>query len=134
MKKIYVFGNGNLSWEDFHRLYLEPLHTIEISECEFLIGDFRGTDVMMMEFLKNKTAKVTILHVGERPRYFADTFNTQAGNWKKIGGFRSDGERDQQGIAMCTHFLAIDFNSDEKRISGTQKNIKKCLALQKIRL
>lgn len=134
MKKIYVFGNGNLSWEDFHRLYMEPLNTIDISECEFLTGDFRGVDVMMMEFLKNKTAQVTILHVGKKPRYFADTFNTKAASWKKIGGFGSDTERDQQAISMCTHFLAVDFNSDEKRISGTRKNIEKCLALQKIRL
>ena len=134
MKKIYVFGNGNLSLENFHQLYIKTLHKIDISECEFLIGDFRGTDTLMMEFLKDKTSKVTVLHVGKKPRYFADTFNTSAGDWKKVGGFHTDGERDQYGIEMCTHFLATDFNSDEKRISGTQKNIERCLALQKIRL
>jgi len=134
MKKIYVSGNGNLSWENFHHFYIEPLKKLDLSDCEFIIGDFSGTDTLMMEFLKNKTENVTILHVGKRPRYFANSFQTKAKKWKIIGGFNSDYERDQFGIELCTHFLAIDFNGDEKRKSGTLKNIEKCLSLGKIRI
>jgi hypothetical protein len=132
MKKIYVSGNGNVSWENFHQFYIEPLKKLNFSEFEFIIGDFSGTDTLMMEFLKNKTENVTVLHVGKRPRYFANSFKTKAEKWSVIGNFDSDYERDMFGIEQCTHFLAIDFNTDEKRKSGTLKNIEKCLNLNKI--
>jgi hypothetical protein len=88
----------------------------------------------MMEFLKDKSEKVTILHVGKRPRYFANSFQTKVKKWKIIGGFNSDNERDRFGIELYIHFLAIDFNNDEKRKSGTLKNIEKCLSLGKIKI
>lgn len=134
MKRIYVFGNGNISWERFHQFYIEPLQGIALSDCEFFIGDFSGTDTLMMEFLKDKTEKVTVLHIGQKPRYTVNTFNTRAASWNIKGGFSSDRERDQFAIDRCTHYLAADFNSDEKRISGTQKNMEQCFALQKIKL
>ncbi|MGE6395655.1 hypothetical protein [Chryseobacterium scophthalmum] len=133
MKKIYVSGNGNVTWENFHQFYIEPLKKLNLSECEFIIGDFSGTDTLMMEFLKDKSENVTILHVGKKPRYFANLFKTKAEEWKIIGGFTSDYERDQFGIEHCTHFLAADFNTDEKK-SGTLKNIEKCRSLNKIEI
>ncbi|MBB4806966.1 hypothetical protein HNP38_002262 [Chryseobacterium defluvii] len=134
MKKIYVFGNGNLSWEKFHEFYLDLLKDLDLSECEFIMGDFSGTDTMMMEYLKDKSENVTIVHIGERPRYFVNTFRTKAQSWKTLGAFKSDSDRDNYAISNCTHFLAVDFNSDEKRKSGTLKNIEKCLALNKTKL
>ena len=134
MKMIYVFGNGNISWENFHQLYLEPLQNFNLAECEFLMGDFNGVDTLMMEFLKDKTSHVSLLHIGEKPRYSVNTFNTKAGSWKTIGGFKTDKERDHYAIAMCTHFLAADLNSDEIRTSGTFRNIEKCLTLGKVRI
>ncbi|MFZ4931689.1 hypothetical protein [Chryseobacterium sp. Mn2064] len=134
MKKIYVSGNGNVSWENFHKFYIEPLKKIDLAECEFIIGDFSGADTMMMEFLKDKCENVTILHVGKRPRYFANSFKTKTMKWNVIGGFANDLERDMFGIDLCSHFLAMDFNSDEKRKSGTLKNIEKCLNLGKIKI
>lgn len=132
MKKIYVSGNGNVTWENFHQFYIEPLKKLNLSEYEFIIGDFSGTDTLMIEFLKDKSENVTILHVGKKPRYFVNSFKTMTRRWKIIGGFSSDYERDQFGIEHCTHFLAADFNTDEKRKSGTLKNIEKCLNLNKI--
>ncbi|WP_294301246.1 hypothetical protein [uncultured Chryseobacterium sp.] len=134
MKKIFVFGNGNLSWENFHLFYIEPLKGTTFSECEFIIGDFAGADTMMMEYLKDKTENVTIIHMKDRPRYSVNTFRNQAARWKMIGKFVSDGERDEYGISNCTHFLAVDFNSDETRKSGTLKNIEKCVSLGRIKL
>ncbi len=133
-KKIFVFGNGNLSWENFHRFYIEPLKGTAVSECEFIIGDFAGTDTMMMEYLKDKTENVTIIHMKDRPRYSINTFRNKASKWKTVGGFVSDAERDNFGISNCTHFLAVDFNSDETRKSGTLKNIEKCVSLGRIKL
>ena len=54
MKKIYVFGNGNLSWEKFNQFYIEPLKDFNLSECEFIIEDFSGADTLMMENLNKK--------------------------------------------------------------------------------
>lgn len=122
MKKIYVSGNGNVTWENFHQFYIEPLKKLNLSEYEFIIGDFSGTDTLMMEFLKDKSENVTILHVGKKPRYFANLFKTKAEEWKIIGGFTSDYERDQFGIEHCTHFLAADFNTDEKKKRDTKKH------------
>ncbi|SHL30417.1 hypothetical protein [Chryseobacterium polytrichastri] len=55
MKKIYVFGNGNLSWKKFNQFYIEPLKDFDLSECEFMMGDFCGVDTLMMEYLKDKS-------------------------------------------------------------------------------
>lgn len=134
MKKIYVSGNGNVSWENFHQFYIEPLKKLNLFECEFIIGDYSGTDTLMMEFLKDKCENVTILHIGQRPRYFVNKFKTKVINWKFVGGFTSDFERDSYGVEHCSHFLATDFNTDQKRKSGTLKNIEKCLNLGKIKI
>lgn len=134
MKKIYVFGKGNISWEAFECDYLEKLKSEDFETTEFMVGDFRGTDTLMMEWLKEKSEKVTVLHLGEKPRYFPDIFKTKVSKWTLKGGFLNDKERDLYGIEQCTHFLGIDYNSDENRKSGTQKNIEKCLILSKIKI
>ncbi len=132
---LYIFGNGNLSFEDFKTHYEKPLlKALEMPDSSFLLCDVRGTDTLAMEFLKCLSGKVTIYHVGEKPRYFPDKYKTKAGEWRVLGGFASDEERDRAAIDACTHYLAIDFNSDAKRKSGTQKNIELCEALGKVRM
>ncbi len=133
--KIYIFGNGNIKYEDFEKWYLTHIRTsLEQKEVSFIICDFRGTDTLVMEYLKTKTHRVTVLHIGKRPRYFPDTFKTEAGKWEVKGGFHNDAERDEFAIQACTHFIAKDFNSDENRKSGTLRNIERCLALEKIQI
>ncbi|WP_082504423.1 MULTISPECIES: hypothetical protein [unclassified Chryseobacterium] len=88
----------------------------------------------MMEFLKDKSENVTILHVGARPRYFVNKFKTNADKWRVIGDFKSDLERDTYAIQNCTHFLTIDFNSNENRKSGSLKTVEYCLNLDKMRI
>jgi len=134
--KIYVFGNGNISFDDFRQHYEQPITKILKDQpgVTFLVCEFRGTDVLTLEFLKSKTANVEVFHVGERPRYFPDKFKTESGSWKINGGYKNDEERDHAALNQCTHFIAKDFNSDEKRKSGTKKNIEHCLASGKIQL
>jgi hypothetical protein len=113
--KIFVFGNGNLSFDDFLKYYLTPIQKIAYKDnVIFILSDFRGTDTLMMEFLKCVTSSVRIYHIGEKPRYFPDIFKTKASDWKLISGFKSDRERDIAAINDCTHFFAYDFNSDSK--------------------
>ncbi|MGI9581363.1 hypothetical protein ACR1PO_09135 [Chryseobacterium sp. RRHN12] len=90
MKKIYVFGNGNISWDNFHRFYIEPIKECNLSECEFLIGDFTGTDTLMMEFLKDKTSNVTILSYRRETKIFCKYIQLPGGklenNWRISNG------------------------------------------------
>jgi hypothetical protein len=137
---LYVFGNGNLSFQSFLELYAEPLDRLlhdrlqHDRELRVLVCDFRGVDTLVMEYLKCSTANVRVYHVGERPRYLPDAFRTQVSRWELVGGFSDDGARDAAAIVACTHFLAHDFNSDAKRKSGTLRNIERCLELGKTRL
>ena len=132
---MYIFGNGNIKYSDFEYLYLTPIRRlITEEEPEFIICDFRGVDVLAMEFLKSETPKVTLLHIGEKPRYMPDSYKTKVSQWEMIGGFTDDHSRDEYAIKICTHFIATDFNSNEKRKSGTWQNIERCEALGKIQL
>ncbi len=133
--KIFIFGNGNISFEDFIRFYKRPLEPYILNkDIEFVLSDFRGTDTLMMEFLKTKNSNVTVYHIGDKPRYFPDKYKTKTSQWIVKGDFTSDEERDFAAINDCSHFLAKDFNSNNNRISGTQKNIDVCLNLGKINL
>lgn len=133
MTVIYIFGNGNTSFEDFQKYYCATLlELVRKSENQFLLSDFRGVDTLTMEFLKNKSSKVTILHIGERPRYYPDLFKTKVSEWTVIGGFNSDSARDNAAVDLCTHFLAVDFNSNDNRKSGTARNIDLCISRGKL--
>lgn len=134
-RKIYIFGNGNIRYSDFGKFYIKPLTNYLGKEVvSFLLCDFRGVNTLAMEFLKHETPNVSIFHIGERPRYLPDKYKTKVSSWNIIGGFDDDESRDNAAIKESTHFVAIDFNSNEKRISGTQKNIELCLTLGKIRI
>lgn len=132
--KLFVFGNGNIPFEIFIERYAQVIDKVlEIdSKTEFVICEFRGTDTLTLEYLKTRTSNVTVLHIGDKPRYKPDIFKTYVSDWNFSGSFASDIERDMAAIRMCTHFLAYDFNSDKNRISGTRKNIDKCISLNKI--
>lgn len=133
--KIYIFGNGNIQFEEFLNFYIAPIEAfLKGKQITFLLCDFRGLDTLMMEYLKSKSGNVSIYHIGEKPRYLPDKFKTKVNEWKLIGGFESDSSRDKAAINECTHYLAIDKNSNEKRKSGTLKNIELCESLHKIRI
>lgn len=126
---IFITGNGNISFNHFMSEYVPKINAC-IND-EFIIGDFRGTDVLTMEYLKDKTEKVTILHQFDSPRYLPDSFKTKVSKWKKVGMFENDSKRDEYAINECDYIIGSDFNSDEKRESGTLKNIKKAIQLNK---
>lgn len=134
--KVYVFGNGNLSFADFMQLYQKPITKLiqQDATVSFIVCDFKGVDTLVMELLKCETAKVTVLHIGTKPRYMPDKYRTQVNNWEITGGFETDTDRDHAAIAACTHFLAFDFNSNNQRKSGTQSNIELCVELGKERV
>lgn len=133
--KIYIFGNGNISFQEFLKYYAEPLEKyLNQEQSSFLLCDFRGVDTLMMEYLKSATGNVSVYHIGKKPRYLPDKYKTKVNSWKLIGGFESDSARDQAAINECTHFLAIDKNSNENKKSGTFKNMERCESLGKIKI
>jgi len=135
MRKIFIFGNGNLSFEDFLQHYVPVLEqTCDDPDTEYLLCEFRGVDILALEWLKCKTPRVTLFHMNNRPRYLPDQFRTHVNEWTIKGGYQSNLERDLAALHACTHFLGIDFNTDKFRKSGTQKNIETCLKLKKTRL
>jgi hypothetical protein len=68
MKRIFIFGNGNTSFEDFIQHYVQPLSVLlEDLDNSFIVCDFRGVDTLVVEFLKTKTENVSVYHIGERP-------------------------------------------------------------------
>ncbi len=131
---IYIFGNGNISFSDY-KIHYEAIlnYYLNNKNVHFIVCDFRGVDTLTMEVLKCSTDKVSIYHVGEQPRYLPDKFRTKVSSWKIFGGFTSDAQRDLAAINNCTHFIATDFNTDNKRESGTKKNIELCEKLGKIK-
>lgn len=132
---IYIFGNGNISFQYFKTHYEKILnHYLDNDGITFIVGDFKGVDTLTMELLKCSSSNVIIYHVADKPRYLPDKFKTKVSSWTIKGGFENDDQRDLEAIKTCTHFIAIDFNSDSKRKSGTQKNIELCEELGKIRL
>ncbi len=135
-RHLYVFGNGNLSFAEFLRVYAAPLETLNPSDRDlhFIVCDFRGVDTLAMEFLKCITGRVSVYHIGERPRYLPDKYRTRVSQWQLRGGYATDGERDAAAIAACTHFLACDANSSATRRSGTSANIDRCIELGKVRV
>lgn len=133
MMKVFLFGNGNLSFQVFTETYATVIDECIDKGASFIVCDFRGTDTLVMEYLKCRCNDVTVYHVGEKPRYFPDKFRTFAGNWKMVGGFCSDVERDTAAMENCTHFYAMDFNTDDKRVSGTRQIIDKLSGSGKVK-
>ncbi len=133
--RVYIFGNGNIKFTDFVDLYLKPIkRLLQGDHVEFIICDFRGVDTLAMEYLKSESENVSIIHMGEKPRYLPDKYRTKVSQWKLIGGFEDDRSRDNYAIDSCTHFIATDFNSDEKKTSGTLRNIELCQSLNKLKI
>ena len=133
--KVYIFGNGNIKFDDFEKFYLKSIKEITSkNNVEFIVCDFRGVDTLTMEYLKSTSKNVTIVHIGEKPRYLPDRFKTKVNQWKIKGNFEDDKTRDNFAINTCTHFIAKDFNSDINRKSGTQRNIELCKSLGKIQI
>lgn len=131
--KIFIFGNGNTTFDTFLKHYIKPIQPfIDNKETKFILCDFRGVDTLMMEYLKSESKNVSIYHMGEKPRYQPDKFKTKVHEWEFNGGYKSDRERDGAAIEACTHYLALDNNSNDKRKSGTLKNIELCESLKKI--
>ncbi|MFO0647390.1 MAG: hypothetical protein U0326_14215 [Polyangiales bacterium] len=133
-RTVYVFGNGRLELDDFLTLYAPSMRAAVSPETSWIVGDFRGVDMLAMEFLKTRSERVTVVHVGERPRYLPDRHGTLADAWTLLGGFADDRSRDEAAIQRCTHYLAVDRWATPARPTGTSSLIARCDELGKVSL
>lgn len=123
MKKSFISGHGSTSFEEWFLHYKPLIDKALFENSEFILGDFRGTDVLTMEYLKDKTVNVTICHCFKKARYQVDTVGLFSADWQYVGGFQSDEERDA--------FMTQNSNDDiawvrsGKEESGTAKNLKR---------
>lgn len=133
MRDVYVFGNGNISCDDFFNIYAPAIHRAHESNprTRFHVCDFRGVDTLTMEFLKHRTPSVTVYHVGKSPRYLPDRFNTLVSAWTINGGHASDKDRDAAAVSASSQFLAADFNSTADHTTATARSIRACVLLGK---
>jgi hypothetical protein len=123
MKTYFISGHGNTTFEEWE-LHYKPLIDKALSNDScFILGEFRGVDIISMEYLKNKTPKVTITHCFENPRYKVDAIDLPSKFWTYIGNFQSDLERDTFMTENSDEDIAWIREGREK--SGTAKNIKR---------
>lgn len=125
MKRLcyFISGHGNITFEEWLNQYKPSIDQALAEEASFIIGDFRGTDTLSMEYLKDKTASVTITHCFSNPRYKADTGGLLSNEWKYVGGFANDTERDTFMTENSDADIAWIRLGREK--SGTAKNLKR---------
>jgi len=127
MNSIYfISGHGYLTYEDWLLHYKSKLDKVLSNKGFFILGDYKGCDVLCMEYLKNKTSNVTICHMFDKPRYLPDKFNSLVKNWEIIGNFVSDESRDTYMTNNSDFDIA--YVKEGGDISGTAKNInrRKC--------
>lgn len=117
----FISGHRDITDEEFEMNYQEYLNYVisENQECNFVVGDCDGVDIMaqnyLIDVLQIDPSRITVYHMLESPR----NINPKITN--KIGGFKSDDERD---TAMTkASFQDIAFVRTNKKISGTAENI-----------
>lgn len=117
MMKYFISGHRDLTVEEFNSLYVPVILDIlqDDPTCEFVVGDYQGVDSMAQGYLASLVDKVTVYHMFDRPRNLINP------NFKTIGGFTSDEERD---AAMTRDSdRDISFVRKGRRNSGTAQNI-----------
>ena len=112
----YISGHLDLTSAEFDEHYLRPIREALLRDDQFIIGDARGTDTIAQGYLKfvAKNEVVTVYHMFDKPR-------NNVGNFKTVGGFKSDEERDAAMTAASDYDIAWVRPGREN--SGTAKNL-----------
>lgn len=113
---FFISGHIDLTIDEFNMYYKLYIDNALKNNCSFVIGDAKGADKLAQQYLVGKTNNVTVYHMFTSPR-------NNVGNFKTIGGFKSDDERDSQMTKDSTKDIAWVRPGREE--SGTAKNIKR---------
>lgn len=115
MTTYFVSGHLDLTQQEFDTYYREQLVRAIDAGGAFVVGDARGADTMTQEYFKGNK-DVTVYHMFEKPR-------NNVHDYKTVGGFKSDDERDTAMTAASNEDIAWIRPGREK--SGTSKNLKR---------
>jgi len=110
----FISGHLDLTREEFTKHYEPRIRDALAAGASFVVGDARGADSHAQLFL-SVCNRVTVYHMFETPR---NNFGLQ---FRTVGGFKSDRERDEAMTAASTHDIAWVRPGREK--SGTAKNL-----------
>ena len=119
MKIAFVSGHLDLTKEEFQEHYVPLLQQAIINHDKFVVGDARGTDSMVQAYLAyclQDKNDVTVYHMFGSPR-------NNVGNFRTIGGFENDNERDAEMTAASDYDIA--WVRPGRETSGTAKNLKR---------
>lgn len=110
----FVSGHLDLTDEEFHLHYIGAIEAARARAARFVVGDARGTDLLFQCHAHARGLEVTVFHMFERPRH-------NAGGFRTVGGFTSDGSRDEAMTAASSFDIAWVRPGRER--SGTARNL-----------
>lgn len=116
MRTAFVSGHIDLTPDEFQEHYVPKLQKAIAQNDKFVVGDARGADALAQGFFAYflEKERVEVYHMFDSPR-------NNIGNFKTIGGFKSDDERDSEMTRMSDYDIAWVRPGREK--SGTAKNL-----------
>jgi hypothetical protein len=117
----FVSGPLHLTRQEFKDHYEAPLSKAVAAGGAFVVGDARGADTMAMQFLIERTNRVTIFHMLEEPRNFAEGAT-------RVGGFQTDEARDA-AMTRASH-VDIAWVRPGRGRCGTAQNLIRRAQLQ----
>lgn len=125
MKTAYISGHLKISEDEFFEHYVPKIEEAVANGDSFVVGDARGTDARaqsyLCECLGEKSPRVRVFHMFERPRNLNGGFST-------VGGFTSDEDRDAAMTVASDYDIAWVRPGREN--SGTANNLKRRKVIQ----
>jgi hypothetical protein len=113
----FISGHLTISDDEFVEHYEPKLSEALGRGDSFVVGDAIGVDEWAQDYLSYYTQdNVTVYHMFDKPRRNFDEFKT-------IGGFKSDEERDAAMTEASDYDIA--WVRPGRKGSGTEKNIKR---------
>lgn len=116
MRTAFVSGHLDLTPDEFQEHYVPKLQNAVAQNHTFVVGDARGADALAQGFFAYFIEKdrVTVYHMFDSPRH-------NIGNFKTVGGFKSDNERDSEMTRMSNYDIVWIRSGREN--SGSAKNL-----------
>lgn len=115
----FISGHLDLTQAEFDQNYRLLIDQALANNQGFVVGDARGTDLRVQQYLWGKTEAVIVYHMFTKPRHNVG-FPTR-------GGFQSDTERDEQMTSDSHQDIA--WVRPGREHSGTQANIDRRLKI-----
>lgn len=113
----FISGHIDISDAEFDKHYKPSIDAAIKSGDVFMIGDANGVDAKAQEYLANKGFdKVVVTHMFNSPR-------NNVGNFKTVGQFKSDVERDTYMTKNSDYDIA--WVREGRENSGTANNLKR---------